>query len=153
MKINFELLQDEIYNHLIGEAHKSIMETVNDELGIESTIVSDHWNKDEDTGAVLMDRKLFKFYGSGCGIVWIDYDKRSKIATEIIKSGVIREAINRYRRYVMDNEFTAQDKVKYELAACLGQNMCINVAMMDHALDYVTNKYDIKRMYVRSRID
>lgn len=152
MNISKTLVQD-VYSHLLYSTLE-IMEVIKSELDMESTVVLDY--TDVDTAADV--RKTFSFFGSGCGFAWIEYDKRNRIAKELMANREWRKGIEKYKRFLLKYEFTPEQKVFYRqsgapLEATLSQNMVINTKILECVVAHFKTKYKISKMWVKSRID
>lgn len=147
-KVNNDLVGD-IVKFLKGNDDK-IIAKINEQLGIKSVIVNDIDHT---------DKKTFMFFGSGCGFSWIEYDKRSKIGKKLFegRKSDFYLAIAQYKNYIKGK--ISPKVVSYlssmgsPIEAVLGQNMEINAEIMAIALGYVIDKYNLKRVWLRTRLD
>jgi len=140
-------MSDHLYKYLISET-EVIMQIINGELGIKSTLVND-FNSNE----------TYAFVGSGCGFAWVKFDGRSKIAAKYFgQDGIAYNTVQKYKQYIIDTQFSKELKDKYikmgaPIQATLCQNMVINGEILSVAAQYVQEKYNVKKLYVQTRLD
>ena len=151
--IDEKILATEVFNHLLLNTI-DIMKLVKRELGMESELVQDIWDPKDQK----LDRKIFPFFGSGCGFAWIEYDKRNHDAKNLVACRGWRDGIEEYKQYILRSEFTPEMRqyyrqVGFPLEATLSQNMMINTKILEVVVDYFKSKYKISKMWVQSRLD
>lgn len=146
IKKKLEQFEIDLLDYLIND--KSIIDTINSEMGIKSTVISDFDNK-----------KRYAFFGSGCGMSWISFDARSKTANALFgKNGIAYNVIKQYKQKlltdIMDkNTIQYFNSVGFPFEATLYQNLKINTCILDSVLTFTLTKFNIKRIYIQTRID
>ena len=102
-------------------------------------------------GNLVPGGKRYKFFGSGCGIAWVKYDKRNKKLGEVIDK---YEEI--YRKEFFEkfaNEYIKKYHEK-ELGAVLSQDIHIQCIINQAALDFAESiGINTKGAYVVSHLD
>jgi hypothetical protein len=103
----------------------------------------------------MAEKKSYIFFGSGCGFAHIEYDKRSKVATNIMN-----EFINVRRTFItwFINQYVdkpTQDKLQKlgsPIQAIMAQNMLIQSSISWIVIDYMKSK-GVKKASVRTILD
>ena len=101
------------------------------------------------------DKRNFHFVGFGCGFVWLEYDKRSKLGKEIEKAAKElhrKEVLQLFLKGFTKKERTYYDNIGCPLEAIWQQDMNIKESYY-----YLVSKFGlekgVKKMSYNSRLD
>lgn len=142
-----EKLEQEFATYMETEALPKVLDMLKKALGIHSIVKN-------DTNFVADDGKRYNFFGFGCGITYIEYDKRSKLAK------TIDEIEGKYRK-VFNNKVIMQIPAKIRgqlhrmgspIEAILYQDVEIQRVYYTGVMDFM-EKHNIKNLRLVNRLD
>lgn len=107
-----------------------------------------------DTNVVKDDGKRYFFCGFGCGIVWFNYDKRSKKAKEIeqLFHDNSRKIEAMFLSYFDTNIINKYNSLGFPIAALFQQDEQVKLSTYYLVKEFMENK-GIKHVRVLSRLD
>jgi hypothetical protein len=131
--------------------HDEIMAVFNDEMGIKSVLTQEFYDEGQHV------KKNYAFFGSGCGISWVVFDKRSTAAKDLFDRALMGKAIAAYKQYFISQvpkpTYDYFKSVGFSVEATLGQNMVLNGHILNLVVDYAKEFYGVKNCYVKTVID
>jgi len=152
------LLEKEVYEYLIAN-HDKILGVFNKEMSIESILTQEYYELSSE-GESHPVKQNFAFFGSGCGVSWVEYDKRSNFCKSLFDrrgNAVMHNAISRYKTYFINHIdrkiYNYFKSVGFPVEATMGQNMVINDFIMNLAVGYLVDKFKLKKVRVKTVID
>ena len=95
---------DKLKSYLLG-AKQGIVDTMRKDFGIKSIVSVEDDNKTRHYG----------FFGSGCGFAYLDCDKRSKVAREVLKES---ENVRKWFINEIVNSFTLEEREGFASVGC-----------------------------------
>lgn len=151
-------VEHDIYNHLL-ENHDRILDVFNKEMSIDSILTQEYYTVGKD-GESEHVKQNFAFFGSGCGISWVEFDRRSTICKRLFDSqegGVHRKAIQRYKTYFINHldrkVYDYFKSVGFSVEATMGQNMVINDFILNLVVKYLIDRFKLTKVRVKTVID
>jgi len=152
-KMNKEKMFKDLYNYYEKRIDE-IIKVLNEQLNIKSTIELNFGTE---------GKHEYNFVGSGCGFAWIDYDKRNKRVKEYFarnenNESVAQLVIQKIKYLILNKKFDYKTRNEYQklgipLEATLAQNMEVQIILCKILVDYLQEKYKIKNIQVKSRLD
>lgn len=152
------VLEKDVYDHLMAN-HEKILEVFNKEMSIESVLTQEYYTISPD-GESNHVKQNFPFFGSGCGISWVEYDKRSRFCKSLFDrrgDAVMHNAISRYKTYFINHidrkVYNYFKDVGFSVESTMGQDMVINDFIMKLAVGYLVDRFKLTKVRVKTVID
>ncbi len=109
----------------------------------------------DDTHIPEKDRKQFAFFGNGCGISIINYDKRSKVGKKIIELSDKHQMTTFLKMFLegfQKEQIKYFEEVGFPLQAMYYQDIRISGTYENAVADFMTEK-GVKKVWVKTFLD
>ena len=142
-----EKLEKEFAHFMETETLPKVVAMLKKALGIHSIVKN-------DTNFVKDDGKRYNFFGFGCGITYIEYDKRSKIAKTIDEiEGKYRKTFNNKAIMEIPAQVRGQlHRMGSPIEAILYQDVEIQRVYYTGVMDFM-EKHNVKGLRLINRLD
>jgi hypothetical protein len=140
-------LEAEFIKYITDNMYK-VVEACNDEKQIKSVVKN-------DTKYMKDNGKRYAFFGGGCGIVWLKYDKRCKLAKEIDEldnKHYLKTFTSIFESHFSKDVVKYHDSVGFPIGAMFQQSLQTKLAYYDIVRSFMLLK-GVKKVSIEYRYD